>query len=467
MLDRSDLAALRRQKLWSAAFSWFTYAWVILACRFRLRYSLDDIEKFREDIWRKLDAHDGPVIWAANHLTLIDSFLVFWAIFPWHRALQTRLVPWSTPEYRNYYNLGGPIRSRLIRRLMYLCRCIPFLREGEDEASVRWRETAYAKCVQVLHDGGAVFVYPEAGRSRSGWFDRRKPKDFLGRMALDAPNAKFLCVYLRGDRQVCTAPIPDKGERFRVIGDLVPAVLPGETAPRQVSQRLFDKLAALQETWFAKSALRKNCAGNDVIDLKWPLLQENIDPQTGEADPEWLEKHLTPKELKTWAAMPSHERFFAFWRHFAAKEAAHKALAQSGIVVAHGLYTMLEVDLFRRKVTHRPTGAQLDIKFTDDDSDKLHCLAVLRGGWIGDEQDPGDMMWRIDEVPRGDSSGDYARERCLRLIAESNDDIGSAAKLAFSHDNGAPVVLLGGKKQDWGVSLSHSGRFAAYSFMIS
>ena len=247
---------------------------------------------------------------------------MFWAIFPWRRALQTRLVPWSTPEYKNYYNLGGPIRSTLVRRLMYLCRCIPFLREGEDEASVRWRETAYAKCVQVLHDNGAVFIYPEAGRSRSGWFDRRKPKDFLGRMALDAPNAMFLCVYLRGNRQLYTAPIPDKGERFRVIGDLVAAVLPGETTPRQVSQRLFDAIAALQETWFAKSALRKNCSGNDVIDLKWPLLQENIDPETGEADPDgWTRPRrrnsrpgpLSRRELVSFGATAAKEAATRPW----------------------------------------------------------------------------------------------------------------------------------------------------------
>lgn len=467
MLDRSDLAALRRQKLWSAAFSWLTYAWVILACRVYFRYSFEEIERFREEIWKKLDAHDGPVIWAANHLTLIDSFLVFWAIFPWHRAMQVRLVPWSTPEYKNYYHLGGWLKQRLIRLLMYLCRCIPFKREGEDEASVRWRETAYAKCVQVLHEKGAVFVYPEAGRSRSGWFDRRKPKDFLGRMALDAPDAMFLCVYLRGDRQLYTTAIPDKGEVFRVVGDLVPAKLPEETTARQISQRLFDTIADLQDQWFAQSRLRKNCSGNDVVDLKSPLLHENIDPETGDADMEWLEKHLTPREIKAWAAAPHHERFVSFWRYFAAKEAAHKALVQSGIIVAHGLYALLEVDLFRRKVVHRPTGTQLDIHFTDDDSDKLHCVAVLRGGWIGNEDEPGDVLWKVEQKPAGVSPSDYARERCLEFIAESNDEIGNSAKLAFSDVGGKPAVIYRGKVQDWGVSISHSGRFVACSFMIS
>ena len=467
MLERADLAALRKQRLWSAAFSWLTYAWVIVACRVYFRYSFEEIERFREEIWKKLDAHDGPVIWAANHLTLIDSFIVFWAIFPWHRSMTEHLVPWSTPEYKNYYNLGGFFKKRLIRVLMYLCRCIPFKRDGDDAASVKWRETAYAKCVQVLHDGGSVFVYPEAGRSRSGWFDPRKPKDFLGRMALDAPNAKFLCVYLRGDRQLYTTAIPDKGERFRVLADLVPAVLPGEATARQISQRLFDTIGALQVRWFEASTLRKNCAGNDVVDLKSPLLQENIDPETGEADMEWLGKHLTAKELPAWAAAPHHERFAAFWRYFAAKEAAHKALVQSGIIVAHGLYAMLEVDLFRRKVTHRASGTQLDIRFTEDDSDKLHCIAVLRGGGIGTDEEPGDVLFRVEQRPSGANPSDFVRERCLEFIAESDGEIGTAAKLAFSDVGGKPAVIYRGKIQDWGVSVSHSGRFVAYSFLIS
>jgi 1-acyl-sn-glycerol-3-phosphate acyltransferase/phosphopantetheinyl transferase (holo-ACP synthase) len=467
LLDERELAALRKQRFWSAALSWFTYAFVITACRLYYGYSFEEIKRFRKEIWEKLDAHDGPVIWAANHLTLIDSFLVYWAITPWPRSMQSRRIPWSTPEAKNYYHLGGRLKRNAIRLLMYLCRCIPFKRSGEDEASVRIRETAYAKCVQVLKDGGAVFVYPEAGRARSGWFEHRKPKDFLGRMALEAPNVKFLCVYLRGDRQLYTTAIPDKGEVFRVTADLVPGKLPEETQPRQISQRLFDTIARLQDEWFARSPLRKNCAGNDVVDLKWPLLQENIDPETGDADPEWIDKHLTEKEKHAWASAPHHERFAAFWRYFAAKEAAHKALVQSGIIVAHGLYALLEVDLFLRKVTHRPTGTQFDIRFTDDDADKLHCLAVLRGGWIGSDDEPGDILWRVEDKPAGASPSDFVRERCLDFIAESDDEIGNPAKLAFSDVGGKPAVIYRGKVQDWGVSISHSGRYVAYSFMIS
>lgn len=467
MLTDAELADLRRQERWSRWLCRPTYLFVLLACRVKLGYRIKDLEAFRAALWKRLDEKKTPLIWAANHLTLIDSFLIFWAVMSWERMGEDKRIPWSTPEYRNYYHLGGWLRQRLIRLLMYLCRCIPFLREGEDEASVRWRESVFKKCEQILQEGGSVFMYPEAGRSRSGWLEPRRPKDFLGRLALAAPEAQFLCVYLRGENQVYTTSYPEKGEQFRVKFDLIPAVVAGETTPRQITQRLFNRLAELQREWFDESALPRNCGGNDVVDLKSPLLAENFDDESCEFEPEWLARHLSAKETAYLMAQTPAARFVTFWKFFAAKEAAYKALTQSAISTPRAAFRLLEVDLFRRKVTHKATGAQLDIAFVEEDPEKLHCISVLRGGYIGDDETPGDVAAKVEEIPAGAQPSDFAREACLRFIAASSDDISSAAVLAFSDVGGVPRVLRGGKFCDWGVSLSHSGRFAAFSFMIS
>ncbi len=466
-LTPEDLKNLRRQRLISRAVAVPLSFFVAATARLRFRYGLADAARLRTEIWAKLDAHDGPVIWAANHLTLIDSFLVYWAIFPMSRVLEDRLIPWSTPEYTNYYKLGGPFKAGFIRALLYCCRCVPFLRGGEDAASEAWRQKAYDKCVWLLRQGGSVFVYPEAGRSRSGWFEARRPKDFLGRMALDVPNAKILCVYLRADEQLATTVRPPEGSVFRVHCDLIEGARPGETNPREVSQRLFDRIAALQNEWWRDCPHPKNCAGNDAVDLKAPLLQENFSEDLSDADPEWLERHLTPRELAGLRAKSGADFFRTFWRVFAAKEACHKALARAGLTMPNGAFRELEVDLFRRKAVHVPTGLLLDLRFTDDDEDKLHCLAVLRGGFIGDETAEGDVVWDICEVPPGVSPGAFARERALEFIASCNDELGGPAALALSEDGGLPTVLWRGKPQDWSLTLSHSGRYAACAFMVS
>ena len=131
-LEAEDVKTLRRQWRLSRALVVPVSLVVIAIARLHFKYRLDqDIDAIRADIWKKLDAHAGPVIWAANHLTLIDSFLVYWAVFPVTRLIEDRRIPWSTPEYTNYYKLGGPIQSAFVRGLLYLCRCIPFLRGGE------------------------------------------------------------------------------------------------------------------------------------------------------------------------------------------------------------------------------------------------------------------------------------------------------------------------------------------------
>jgi 1-acyl-sn-glycerol-3-phosphate acyltransferase/phosphopantetheinyl transferase (holo-ACP synthase) len=467
-LTPEDLSALRRQWRLSRAVSVFLSLFVTATARLRFCYQLpSDIKSLRAEIWKKIDAHDGPIIWAANHLTLIDSFLVYWAIFPLSRVFEDKRIPWSTPEYTNYYKLGGPWKSALIRAFLYLCRCIPFLRGGEDAASEAWRQKAFDKCVWILREGGAVFVYPEAGRSRAGWLEPRRPKDFLGQMALAAPQAKFLCVYMRSESQMATTVRPPQGDRFRLVCNLIDGVLPGEQNPREISQRLFNTLAEMQNQWWAESSMPKNCAGNDIIDLKSPLLRENFSEDLCDADPNWLEKHLNAKELQQLSTKTGNQFYREFWRYFSAKEAAHKALARAGLVVSTGAFHEIEIDLFRGKAVHIATALQLDIRFTDDDEDKIHCVCVLRGGYIGNDEVSGDIVWDVSTVPPGSSPGAFIRDHALEVIAGCNDEIGSSAKLALSERGGLPSVLWKGKPQDWSLSLSHSGRFAACSFMVS
>lgn len=466
MLSDRAVKGLHRQRFLSLLAAWIVYLFILAFLRFRLRYRIKDIALFRKKVQAALKEHRGPVIWAANHLTMLDSFLVFWATTPWPRAIRDSVVPWSTPEIENYYYLGGYFKRNLIRVLMYLCRCIPISRLGDGEEAQQERHEVFEKCAWILKNNGPVFVFPEATRSRRGWFNRHQPKDFLGRLALEVPTAAFFCVYLRGERQIYSTTAPSAGESLRAEFAVIAAVAPGESAPRQISTRLFNALGDLQDLWFKDAQITRNCSGNDVVDLKSRLSLEHFADAEGENE-EWIRRHLTEKEFAYWGSQPEDKRFSIFWKFFSAKEAASKALERSGISVPLGASRSFEVHLFQNVVIHRPTGARIDVRFVDQDEDKIHCVAILRGGVIGDETHPGDVLWNVEEVPRGADPHEFVRERCLSFIVDSSDDIPSPASLAFSDEKGLPVVLKKGHPLDISVSLSHSGRFAAYSFMIS
>ncbi len=466
MLSDEGVRDIRRQRFLSLLVDWFIYLFTLAVIHAILKYKIKNFKEFRREAQAALKKHRGPLIWAANHLTMVDSFLIFWASVPWTSAFKDSQIPWSTPEIENYYYMGSWLKKYSIRSLMYLCRCIPIARNKSGKEGRDGRQDVSDKCAWILKEGGSVFVFPEASRARNGWFDRHNPKDFLGRLALEAPKAKFFCVYLRGEGQFYSTPTPARGESFRAYFKMLPAVVEGETTPRQISNRLFNVLGDLQDHWFEAALMLKNCSGNDLIDLKAPHALEHFE-EDNEENTEWILRHLTDKEAAYWKAQPLDKRFSVFWKFFAAKEAASKALERSGISIPLGAFHSFETDLFTSKVIHRPTGAKLNIAFTDEDQDKIHCIAVFRGGAVGGDDIPGDILWSIDELPPQENPGEYVRDRALYFIAEASDDIPSPASLAVSIQNGLPVVYRSGRLLDISLSLSHSGRYVAYSFMIS
>ena len=190
-------------------------------------------------------------------------------------------------------------------------------------------------------------------------------------------------------------------------------------------------------------------AGNDVVDLS-PDLRANRDSG---AEREFRERHLTERERSDTTP---------FWSLFAAKEAASKALAQAGIGVPPGAFRDLEVDLTALRVTHVPSGARARVSLLEADSDKVHCVAVYGQG----ETAPPPRSV-VCVVPPGGDPGEAAREALLDLAAAAAPGPGGRERFAVGTRGGVPALLESGVWLNWSVSLSHSGRFAAASLLLS
>ncbi len=148
----------------------------------------------------------GPLLLCANHLTMLDSFVIAWALgSPGFYLRQHAALPWNTPESRHF-------ASTVWRRaLVYLMKCVPVTRGSDRRAVGR----VLARVRYLLARGEAVLVFPEGARSRSGRVELESAAYGVGRLVQALPGCRVLCVYLRGDGQEGYSSAPRRRERFR------------------------------------------------------------------------------------------------------------------------------------------------------------------------------------------------------------------------------------------------------------
>lgn len=184
--------------------------WLPLAAlflRFGLGYRIRDVRRVRREYRRFLRSGKGGVLICANHLTMIDSALIAWGLggSAWY-VVHYRHFPWNLPERRNF------AFNPLARLGAWVAKCIPVIRRGDrgDTSDVMDRIR------HLLAKGDSVLIFPEGGRSRSGRVDPESVTYGVGRLLAAVPDARTVCVYLRGDEQETWSTIPPRGDSFHL-----------------------------------------------------------------------------------------------------------------------------------------------------------------------------------------------------------------------------------------------------------
>jgi phosphopantetheine--protein transferase-like protein len=194
--------------------------------------------------------------------------------------------------------------------------------------------------------------------------------------------------------------------------------------------------------------------GNDVVDFA--AARERWD----DADSRWIGRHLTPSEVESLRAAPAKDRVRVFWSVFAAKEAASKAFAQAGIETPPGGFTFIEVDLRQARAREVVSGTEAAILFPVSDEERIHALAL-----VSEEAAAADIVHGVANVPAGCDPSAHVREQ-LTLTASSRSGIAPRDAWTVGSVGGRPQFLVSGRWLDWSVSLSHAGRFAAWSCLV-
>ncbi|MDH3684979.1 MAG: 1-acyl-sn-glycerol-3-phosphate acyltransferase [Myxococcales bacterium] len=242
-LARGEEARLRRQ---IRIGRWLSPFWVPLAVavmRWGFGWRVENAAELREAYRRLRSESSAPLLICANHLTLVDSFLVAWALgSPGFYLRHYDALPWNLPETTNFAT------TLWSRAGVYLMKSVPIRRGGaREEVAATLDRFAW-----LLRRGEVGLVFPEGGRSRTGRVDPESSAYGVGRVVKAIPECRVLCVYLRGEKQENWSALPVRGDRFRgAIAMVEPkSDRSGLRASLEISRQIVAKLADLERDHF-------------------------------------------------------------------------------------------------------------------------------------------------------------------------------------------------------------------------
>lgn len=223
---------------------WFGPAF-ILTFIFIARYRCAQIDAVRAQVREIYDAHpDQPIIICSNHLTMIDSMLLTWFLFPTSRiARGFRYFPWNVPEIRNFgRNIG-------LKIMCYLGKCVFVDRKGGASANTK----SMTKLGYLLQNNESVCLFPEGGRSRSGRIEPEECSYGVGTLMAEHRIDHVLMVYLRGREQKSFSFFPRYGESFHIEAKWGKFTTEhsGRRAARDLTVQIMSELKGMEDDYFA------------------------------------------------------------------------------------------------------------------------------------------------------------------------------------------------------------------------
>lgn len=205
-------------------------------------YRIRDLDRIRNTVRRLYREHPGPWLICANHLTLIDSVIIAYAMAPFYKYMvHYHQLPWNMPEKTNFN------KNIFMSLLTFVSKCIPVIRGG-DRSSVA---ISLAKCEFLLEKNESLMIFPEGTRSRSG---RVHPQDYsygVGRLFSHIPDCRVMCIYLRGAKQDTFSAFPALKQDFYMdIQPLIPRLKgKGLRAQRDCARQIIETLINMENRY--------------------------------------------------------------------------------------------------------------------------------------------------------------------------------------------------------------------------
>ena len=246
-LDTAERRDLLRQLRVSRVLSPIWVPAFAAVMRFVMRWRLIDAGPARAEYRRIIESGEGPILVCANHLTMLDSFAVSWALgSPRFFLRHFRALPWNTPERANFAD------SWWKRWLVYVLKCVPVERGSDRKAVAQVLERVRF----LIEQGETALVFPEGGRSRTSRVELDSAAYGVGRLIGALPGCRVVCVYLRGESQDEWSAFPQRGERFRVAVSCIEPKTDqrGLRASMDLSRQVVARLIEMEAHYFDERA---------------------------------------------------------------------------------------------------------------------------------------------------------------------------------------------------------------------
>ncbi len=239
-----NVARLRLQRTLGRALFALVGPGSVLTMRVIRNNRIEGVREAREVYHRAL-ASKRPTVICANHLTMVDSAYLHWALAP-------------LPEYFVHYdrfswNVAAVEhfdKNPFLKAITFLGKVVPIDRRG-DEAhrksvmeSIRW----------LIRRGEVVTLFPEGTRSRSGRVEPANLTYGIGQILHELDSPQVLCAYLRGRRQQGATGVPAWGDVLDLKLELLEPTtqLTGLRAVRDLSRQVMAKLQSMENDWLAQ-----------------------------------------------------------------------------------------------------------------------------------------------------------------------------------------------------------------------
>lgn len=240
--SRREIAALELQRLLGR----LALPWLSSTAIFYMRFVRGNRVKNHAEVrrrFREIAQKERRILVCANHLTMLDSFFIHWALCsPLDYFRDYRLFAWNVPASENFQ------RGLFLRSMSYLGKTVPIDRSG----SASHHRAVLGKLAHLVRRGDLVTIFPEAGRSRTGRVEPEHVAYGVGRILKEVPDAVVLCVYQRGERQRTWGFQPARGDEIHVDLELITpqTTETGLRASRDLSRQVIERIRQMEDRYF-------------------------------------------------------------------------------------------------------------------------------------------------------------------------------------------------------------------------